>query len=188
MSAVGGSANATSQLVTLADAIAGALDRGLGVREMGTELALEPKVINSLPRFIEHLPAALEAFIQAPEAPKKPARAPSAVSKPTTELSGQLRPLTLPIIDLRKGTPDPLECVAITPLGLVLTSARPLQESSVIRLSLHAEPPIEAWFTVLLCAPEQQRFRVELQAFAASEELRKRMAELWASAPPALPT
>jgi len=187
MSAVGLTVNATTTLVTLADAIAGALDRGLSLSEIGSELALEPKVANTLGRFIDHLPAALDAFIQAPEAPKKPARTPSAVTRATSELKGQLHPLTLQIADLRKGTPDHLECVGMTPLGLVVTSGRPVQESSVIRLRLHTEPAIEAWFTVLLCVPERQRFRVELQTFATSDDLRERLAAIWASAPPAVP-
>jgi hypothetical protein len=43
---------------------------------------------------------------------------------------------------------------------------------------------IEAWFNVVLCVPEGQRFRIELQAFAASGDLRERLSQLWTAAPP----
>jgi HD-like signal output (HDOD) protein len=187
MTVVGATGNATTALVALADAIAGALDRGLGARGIGAELSLEPKLVTLLTKFIDHLPGALEAFIQAPDDPKNSARTPAAVNKPTRALSGQLRPLAVQISDLRKGAPEKLECVGMAPIGFVVTSGRPLQEASVIRLRLHTEPVIEAWFTVLLCIAERQRYRIELQTFAPSDDLRERLAALWAGAPPALP-
>jgi hypothetical protein len=73
----------------------------------------------------------------------------------------------------------------VAPLGLVLRGGKPLQESSVIRLGVQTQPtPIEAWFNVVLCTPEGQRFRIELLAFAASSDLRERLGRLWASAAP----
>jgi hypothetical protein len=128
-------------------------------------------------------PGALEAFIQPPDAPRK--RASNAVARPASVIKGELRALSVPLIDMRKTpSPDPLDCVAIAPLGLVVTSRRSLQESSVIRLGIHVQPSIDAWFNVVLCAPEGQRFRIELVAFAPSSELRERMAQLWSEARP----
>jgi hypothetical protein len=43
---------------------------------------------------------------------------------------------------------------------------------------------VEAWFNVVLCAPERKHFRIELQTFAASDDLRTRLGQLWGSAPP----
>jgi hypothetical protein len=132
-------------------------------------------------RFIAHLPGALEAFILTPDAPKK-ARVVNAVTKPDSLLPGDLHALTTPVLDLRKGrTPEAFESVGIAPLGILIRSGRPLQESSVIRLAIKTEPtPIESWFNVVLCAPEGPRYRIELIAFAASSDLRERMSQLWA--------
>ncbi len=175
-----------SALIQLADRIAGGLDRGLNTAELAAELGLDAALTAQVDRFVAHLPGALEAFIQAPEAPSKKARIANAVTKAASVLPGELRRLTIAVVDLRKGrTPEPFESVGLAPLGIVLHSARPLQEMSVIRLALQTEPPvIEAWFNVVLCGPEGQRFRLELQAFAASGDLRERLSQLWALAPP----
>jgi HD-like signal output (HDOD) protein len=184
MSAEPHASGASHTVVALADRLALALDRGASSQEAAAELGFDAKQAALLDKFVAHLPGALEAFIQAPDAPKK-ARTASAVNKPPSMLAGEQRGFSLPVIDLRKGrTPEPFESVAIAPLGLVVTSARPLQESSVIRLCVQAEPPIEAWFNVVLCAPEKQRFRIELQAFAPSSEFRERVSAIWTSAPP----
>lgn len=174
-----------SALVAFADAIAGGLDHGADATELSAKLRLDATVAAQLERFVAHLPGALEAFILTPDAPKK-ARVANAVTKPDSLLPGELRALTTPILDLRKGrAPEAFESVAIAPLGIMIRSGRPLQESSVIRLSISTEPtPIESWFNVVLCAPEGLRFRIELIAFAASSDLRERMSQLWAGAAP----
>jgi hypothetical protein len=178
-----GDPSPASALVVLADAIAAALERGASAHELAVELRLEPALEAQIEKFVSHLPGAIEAFIQAPDAPRK--RAANAVAKPTSVLKGELRVFLAPIIDLRKApAPEPLESVGLTPLGLVIASRRPLQESSVIRLGIQLQPSIEAWFNVLLCAPEGQRFRIELLAFAPSSELRDRMNKLWSEAQP----
>ena len=175
-----------STLIQLADRLAGGLDRGLTAADLATELGLDAAMTAQVDRFVAHLPGALEAFIQAPDAPAKKTRVANAVTKAASVLPGELRSLTLPVIDLRKGrTPEPFESVGLAPLGVVVHSARPLQEMSVIRLALQTEPPvIEAWFNVVLCVQEGQRYRIELQAFAASGDLRERLSQLWTAAPP----
>jgi HD-like signal output (HDOD) protein len=183
MSAEPHAGSASHSLVAMADRLALALDRGASSQEVAAELALDSKLATQLEKFVAHLPGALEAFIQAPDAPKK--KTTSAVNKPPSVLVGEQRAFSLQIGDLRKGrTPEPFESMALTPLGLVVTSARPLQESTVIRLAVKTEPPMEVWFNVVLCAPEKQRFRIELQAFAPSSEYRERMSAIWTSAPP----
>jgi HD-like signal output (HDOD) protein len=178
-------------LVAFADRIAGGLERGANAAELAAELGLDPPLAVQLERFITHLPGALEAFIQTPDVPKradaaKKARVVSAVTKPDSLLPGELHSLLTPVLDLRKvRTPEPFQSIGIAPLGLVINSARPLQESSVIRLGIQTQPtPIEAWFNVVLCVPEGQRFRIELLAFAASSDLREQMGQLWATAAP----
>jgi HD-like signal output (HDOD) protein len=167
-------------VVSFADAIANGLDQGANAAELAAKLGLDPTVAAQLERFIAHLPGALEAFILTPDAPKK-ARVASAVTKPDSLLPGDLHALTTPVLDLRKGrTPEAFESVGIAPLGIMIRSGRPLQESSVIRLAIKTEPtPIESWFNVVLCAPEGSRYRIELIAFAASSDLRERMSQLW---------
>ncbi|HTV23393.1 MAG TPA: hypothetical protein VMG12_32110, partial [Polyangiaceae bacterium] len=160
----------------------GSLDRGATAADAANGLGLDANLAAQVERFVSHLPGALEAFIQPPDAPKKGRAAPNAVTKPQSMLPGELRAFDLPIIDLRKNkTPEPFESIAIAPLGLVLESARPLQESSVIRLGIQAVPPIEAWFNVVLCVPKGSRFRIELLAFAASSDLREQMSQLWSA-------
>jgi len=183
MNAAADSSNPVHALVAMSDAIAGALDRGGSVQQLVSGLALDPKLVTPLEKFIEHLPGALEAFIQTPDAPKK-GRAANAVTKPQSALIGDLHVLTVPVVDLRKGTPEPFDSIAIAPLGIVISSAKPLQESSVIRLSLKLDPPMETWFNVMLCVQEKNRYRIELQAFAASSEVRDRLGALWTAAAP----
>jgi HD-like signal output (HDOD) protein len=184
MSIDGNTGSPGAELVAFADRIAGGLERGANGAELARELGLDATSSNQVERFIAHLPGALEAFIQPVDVPKK-ARVSNAVAKPDSMLPGDLHALDTPVIDLRKGTPEPLESIGIVPLGLLLKSNKPLQESSVIRLGIQTKPtPIEAWFNVVLCVPEAQRFRIELIAFAASSDLRERMGQLWAAATP----
>jgi HD-like signal output (HDOD) protein len=178
MSAAGDQASPAGALVAMADTIAGTLDRGATAVEAASGLGLDTNMAAQVERFVSHLPGALEAFIQPPDAPKK-GRVASAVTKPQSSLPGELRGFAIPIADLRKGKGETFESVAIAPLGLVVECARPLQESSVIRLGIRADPPIEAWFNVVLCAPKGKGFRIELLAFAASSDLRERMTQLW---------
>lgn len=182
MSAAGDQATPAGALVAMADNLAGALDRGATAVEAAAGLGLDSNLSAQVERFVSHLPGALEAFIQVPDAPKK-GRTPSAVAKPQSSLPGELRSFGLPISDLRKGKSETFESIAIAPLGLIVECSRPLQESSVIRLAIQADPPIEAWFNVVLCVPKGPRFRIELLAFAASSDLRERMNQLWSGAP-----
>jgi HD-like signal output (HDOD) protein len=179
MSAAGDQATPAGALVAMADTIAGSLDRGATAVEAASGLGLDSNMAAQVERFVSHLPGALEAFIQPPDAPSKKGRVVNAVTKPQSSLPGELRGFAIPILDLRKGKGENFETVAIAPLGLVVESSRPLQESSVIRLGIQADPPIEAWFNVMLCAPKGPRFRIELLAFAASSDLRERMSQLW---------
>jgi HD-like signal output (HDOD) protein len=182
MTAAGDQGTPAGALVAMADKIAGSLDRGATAVEAASGLGLDSNMAAQVERFVSHLPGALEAFIQPPEAPSKKGRAANAVSKPQSMLPGELRGFALPIVDLRKSKGEAFESVAIAPLGLVVENSRPLQESSVIRLGIQAEPPIEAWFNVVLCVPHASRFRIELLAFAASSDLRERMNQLWSGA------
>jgi HD-like signal output (HDOD) protein len=184
MTASGEQQTPAGTLVAMADSIAGALDRGATAVEAAGGLGLDTNMAAQVERFVSHLPGALEAFIQPPDAPKK-GRSVNAVSKPQSMLPGELRGFGIPIVDLRKGrTPEAFESIAIAPLGFVIESSKPLQESSVIRLGIQAAPPIEAWFNVVLCVPKGARFRIELLAFAASSDLRERMSQLWGDGTP----
>jgi HD-like signal output (HDOD) protein len=187
LAAMSGDSSPAGTLVAKADQLAGALDRGASAEEIAREIGFEDKLASQLRTFVTHLPGALETFVHAPSEPKKgpQSRAPSAVRKSDSLLPGELRSFSQPVVDLRKGSAERFDAVAISPHGLVVTSHRPLHESSVIRLSLPApESALEAWFNVVLCAPEQKHFRIELQAFAASDDLRTRLGQLWGSAPP----
>ena len=119
----------------------------------------------------------------APKAVSRKSAAPNAVLKTDSLLP--LRSFSQPLVDLRKGSAERFDAVAISAHGFVVTSPRPLHESSVIRIGLPVnDSTVEAWFNVLLCAPEQQHFRIELQAFAPSDDLRAQLSQLWGSSPP----
>lgn len=192
LAAMSGDSSPAGRLVAKADQLAGAIDRGASVDEIVREVGFEDKLAAQLRTFVTHLPGALETFVQAPsEGPRKgrESRAPNAVRKSDSLLPGELRRFSQPVVDLRKGSAERFEAIAISPHGLVVTSQRPLHESSVIRLALQAQDSaVEAWFNVVLCAPEQKHFRIELQAFAASDDLRTRLGQLWGSAPPLVRT
>jgi hypothetical protein len=189
LAAMSGDSSAAGTLVAKADQLAGAIDRGAAAEEIAREIGFEDKLASQLRTFVTHLPGALETFVQAPSEGPRKSRAPNAVRKTDSLLPGELRSFSQPVVDLRKGSSERFDAVAISPHGLVVTSHRPLHESSVIRLALQAqEAALEAWFNVVLCAPEQQRFRIELQAFAPSDDLRTRLAQLWGIAPPLIRT
>ncbi len=178
-----GAATPSAVVVALADRLAGALDRGVSAAELASDPGLKPAESARLDAFVAGLPSALEALVQTPDANKK-SRVANAVTKSPSLLAGEHRRLTTAVVDLRKGRePDPFESIAVAPLGLVLTSSRPIQESSVIRVSVQTTPvPFDAWFNVLLCAPEGKRYRIELSAFAASSDVRDLLGKLWSSA------
>jgi HD-like signal output (HDOD) protein len=174
----------SSALVALADRLAGALDRGASAAELASVPGLASNELASLESFVAALPSTIESLVEAPD-PGKKSRPASAVTKPQSALAGELRCLSASVVDLRKRQePERLESVALTPLGLVLTSSRPMQESCVARLAIQSTPlPVEGWFNVVLCVAEARRFRIELQAFAPSTELHEVMNRLWAAAP-----
>jgi HD-like signal output (HDOD) protein len=189
MSGAGKGEGPAAELIAFADRLAMGLERGADGAELARELGLDPALAMQVERFVAHLPGALEAFIQPPDATSKRTRAANAVTKPDSMLPGEIHVLNIPIVDLRKGAPDTFESVGIAPLGLILKSGKPLQESCVIRLGIQTQPlPIEAWFNVVLCVPEGQRYRVELMAFAPSSEFRERVGQLWSRSPPLVRT
>ena len=184
MGAEPGSSTPCASLVTLSDQLAAGLDRGAGARELIATPGLRSTELSSLESFLTSLPSTLAALVEGPE-PNAKAPPASAVAKPQSSLTGELREFSLTILDLRKRKdPERLNARALTPTGLVLESPRPMQEGCVARLGVQlGTEPIEGWFNVVLCVPEGQAFRVEVQAFAPSTELLSTLKELWAKAP-----
>lgn len=163
-----------NELVLLADRIAGDLDGG----RMPEASASDARLVDEL---IAGLPAALEAF--APPAPALTARPapPSAVlAKPEHALDGERHKKAVVVADRRTKGAASLTCLSLSPLGLEVESSRPFQESSVVRLTL-GDPSqrFEPWFNVLLCVPSGSRYRVELQLFSPTRELRDQWRALY---------
>jgi len=179
----GGPENAMSAVVALAERVAAAVERGASAEQIAVEAGIAPSERRALEAFLHGLPAAIEALVQPPDASKRP-KASSAVTKPATALSGDLRPTSLAVFDLRvRRDPVRLAAVAVGMDGLVLETSKPMQESCVARLSLgEGAGSIEGWFSVVLCVPERTGFRVEVQPFAASRELRQFLVEQSAKA------
>ncbi|HET9959051.1 MAG TPA: HDOD domain-containing protein [Polyangiaceae bacterium] len=173
-------------LVDLADRIGGALDRGETAEQVAATPGIRDDERKLITDFALSLPLSLDALLNPPDArelSKRP-RAMSAVSKPPSSFAGELRPLKLPVFDVRnRKQPRPMQCTAATPDGLVLLGPDPMQESCVVRLSIGNPPEaVEGWFSVALCLPERELFRIEVQAFAASRELKETLTRLWTSA------
>lgn len=170
-------------LLELSDRIAGALDGGASADLAATVAGLPETETRAVAHFIADLPHTLDTLLESPE-PGRRVESPNAVAKPETALSGEARPLTLTLTDLKtRKEPRPLQAVAVTPDGLVFRSDRPMQESCVARLGLALGGSVlEGWFSVSLCVRERDHFRVEAQAFAPSRQLKEQLVELWNSA------
>jgi HD-like signal output (HDOD) protein len=190
--AVAGENASTSQpmsaLVAFADRLAAAIDRGLSSDEIAEECRVQPNASRSIESFLESLPSAIEALAQAPPASKRP-KGPGAVTRPATALHGDLRAGAIEVSDLRVlRDPIPVPLLAISAEGLAIHSQKPMQESCIVRLGLRAgTEKLDGWFAVLLCVPEHNHFRVELQPFAATREMRKFLTEQSAKSPPLPP-
>ena len=163
------------ELALQADKIAGDLDAG---RMPETQSPGDARLVDEL---IAGLPAALEAF--APPAPAlttRPAPPSPVLAKPDHALDGELRKKTLTVTDRRTKAAASLTCLSIAAQGIEVESSRPFQESSVVRLTLeHGDIHLEPWFNVVLCAPSGARYRVELQLFSPTRELRDQWRALY---------
>lgn len=160
------------ELVNEADTFAGDLDAGRMPQ------ASRPAEVRSMDELIASLPAALQAFaLPAPDPTLRPS---PLVAKPEQALDGELRKKSLPVVDRRAKSAAELSCLGLTPLGIVLESSRPFQESSVVRLAL-GEPDahFEPWLSVVLCTPSASRYRVELQLFSPTREVREQWRALY---------
>ncbi len=167
-------------LVNLADSIAAALDRGATTELAASEAGVSGAEQRRLVTFLGSLPQAIEALLEVPET-KRRGTSLSAVSKPPTSLSGEPRRLFATLTNLKnRKVPELLDPLAVTPDGLVFFSEHPMQESYVARIGIGTPPnTVEGWFSVSLCTHEKARFRIEVQAFAPSRELRDQLTELW---------
>jgi hypothetical protein len=128
------------------------------------------------------LAGAIAALVEAPPGNRPPP--PSAVAKPTTALRGELRALDLGVADTRSKSAAPLHARAISADGLRLESKYPFQEATLAHLNLQrADSPLSLWVSVVLCAPQPNGFRVEVQLFSPSRELRGEWASLFDACP-----
>ena len=128
------------------------------------------------------LPGAISALVEVPDGKRPPA--PSAIAKPVTALKGEVRQSSVPISDARGNTGKALRAVALSADGARLLSERPFQEASMAHFVVNrAGKPLSIWVSVVLCVPEAQQFRVEIQLFAPSRELRAEWLEVFQTAP-----
>ncbi len=138
-----------------------------------------------LDRVIAELPAALEAFTPAATtAPPRPTvKDAAAVAKPERALEGAPRKKSLTVSDRRTKDAAQVTCLALSPSGIELDSSRAFQESSMVRLSIgEGEGAVDHWFNVVLCVPAASRYRVELQLFSPTRELRERWRAMYDAA------
>jgi HD-like signal output (HDOD) protein len=166
--------SALDALLRDADHIAGELDAGRMPQ------AATPTETRSLDELIAGLPTALEAFAPAPPSLTRPS---PTLAKPEHALEGELHQKKLRIVDLRAKLAASLGCLSIGPNGIEVESNRPFQESSMVRLALGDEAAkFEPWLNVVLCVPSGQHYRVELQLFSPTREIRDRWRVLYEGA------
>lgn len=170
--------SALCDLVLDADAFARALERGdsLEARSEAESRLLEELEVT--------LPSALETFMSSGTTSGKPASGGSPfVVKPGQALPGELRNAALVAIDAAAKRAPNLTGVRLAPGGIEVQSSMRYQECSIVRLSIqYGDRSLEPWFTVLLCVPDGQRHRVELQLFSPTREIREEWATLYADA------
>jgi hypothetical protein len=140
-----------------------------------------PAEARALDELIQGLPAALDALAAVP--PAEPGRAASAVAPTDHALQGERRAVTLAVADCKKQKPAALSCLGITASGLELTSSLALQEGALVKLAVGAaDQRTELWFNVLLCAPTNPGWRVEVELFSPTREVKERWQALFSQA------
>jgi len=168
-----------SDLVLFADGMAHDLDTG---RVPQAQTPAEARLVDEL---VAGLPSALEAFAPPPPPPPtvRPAPPSAVLAKPEHALDGELRKKSLALVDRRTKGAAELKCLALSVGGLEADSSRPFQESSMVRVAVgEASEHFEPWFNVVLCVPQGQRYRVELQLFSPTKETRDRWRALFDAA------
>jgi HD-like signal output (HDOD) protein len=160
-------ASALASLLVVAEEFAHSIEQNHGEENA----SLNDRDKRLLRELCEVLPGAIAALVEAPQGNRPPP--PSAIAKPATALKGQLRELALEATDIRARAGSALKSTAISSDGLRLKSGRPFQEATLVHLKVHRpEAPLTVWMSVVLSAPEASAFRVEVQLFAPSRELR----------------
>jgi HD-like signal output (HDOD) protein len=157
--------SALARLVAESDRIAAGIEAG-GI----------PELADAEARAIDELSTTLPGLLTSLATPPAPAAARDAgvVAKPERALQGDLRNKSLDVTDRSTKSSAALSCVGIAPSGLRLESSRPFQESSVVRLSVNAgSQQLEPWFSVVLCAKEGAKYRVELELFSPTREIKQ---------------
>lgn len=161
-----------AELVLIADGLAVELDAGrVPQARNATEAPLVAELVSSLP-------ATLEAL--APQASPRLGPPSPLVAKPERALSGDLRQKALTVVDRRAKGAAELKTMGIAATGIRVESARPFQESSMVRLAVgDGEGAWEVWFNVALCAARGAHYEVELELFSPTRETRERWRALF---------
>jgi hypothetical protein len=138
---------------------------GLGSAE---EQAAMARVVEGVPEFVAafETPAA-NAFVGSPR-----------VEEPATTLPGARRAVRLGVSIAVARRPRLFTAVEVHPGGLVLTGEEPLPEKRLLEAKIYAEEPFTAWVLTRMCQRTADGFRVEIQPFALSAELREAWAKL----------
>jgi HD-like signal output (HDOD) protein len=168
------SSSALAQLVNLSELLAVGLEHN-GEQELPPLNDQESRVFRELCAL---LPGAIAALVEAPDGNRPPP--PSAIAKPATALKGEVRAISLSVSDARSSKNAALSATAISADGLRLKSDRPFQEGCLVHLRLAREDkPLSVWVNVVLCAPDPGAFRVEVQLYTPSRDLRAEWQQLF---------
>jgi HD-like signal output (HDOD) protein len=124
------------------------------------------------------LPALAEALV-APRAATAGQPQPNLVTKPASELRGELHPVTVTITTRKDKESLQLQASMIGLGGAVFSSPIPFQENWVMNAEFDCQPaPVKLWMTVKLCEAEGRGHRVEAQPFAIGGDVKR----AWANA------
>jgi HD-like signal output (HDOD) protein len=139
-----------------------------------TEAKLLEELLSALPSALQ----ALAAPVASPP-PKRTLSSAKVLEKPQHALTGDLRPTSVAVVDRRSKTASTLTCRSVGPLGIEIDSSRPFQECAIVRLTIGwGGVELEVWFTVVLCVQSGQLYRVELQLFCPTTDIRAKWAAL----------
>jgi HD-like signal output (HDOD) protein len=143
----------------------------------GADLAgvagLTPAERERLAGVLEHVPDFVAAF----ETPASAASvATPCIAQPETTLAQPGRPLRLGVSVSVTRRPRLFTSTSVSDAGMVLTGDEPLPENRLLEAKIYAEQPFSLWVLATLCRRDGAGWRVEVQPFALTGELR----DLWA--------
>ena len=111
---------------------------------------------------------------------KKNAAPKTHIVQAETALEGDQQKADFTVAIARAGGFDEYTAYWMTPMGLSVGGAIPLQENALVRIAFDFGPKtLEFWTNVVLCVREQQGYRIELRPFGLDAELNQQWEKMY---------